>query len=244
MQLQTLSLIKTGRVSEKEVRYTDPRMIFDACRDMASLDREHFVVLHLDGKNRIVARETVSIGSLNQAIVHPREVFKAAVHNGSAAIICVHNHPSGDPEPSDEDKAITRRLCEAGDIVGINVLDHVIVGQDAYFSFIGAGYMGNHQACTVSPTPSADYTKELTGAKRFRALAGLLLKNLRNQAKMTQQNLFKVTGIRQSYLSSIETGWREISEKEAQELAAVFNIDYRMFLFNPADTSQNTLKVA
>lgn len=188
MQLQTLSLIKTGRASEKEVRYTDPRMVFDACRDMANLDREHFVVLHLDGKNRIIARETVSIGSLNQTIVHPREVFKTAVHNGSAAIICVHNHPCGDPEPSDEDRDITRRLCEAGDIIGIKVLDHIIVGQGNYFSFIEFGYMSNHQASPVSPTPSTAYTKEQLKGLTFRALAGLLL-------KVPHTNLCKIVGM-------------------------------------------------
>lgn len=134
MELQRLSLVKVGRVSENATYYTHPRMIFDACRDMAGLDREHFVVLHLDVKKRIIARETVSIGSLTQSIVEPREVFKAAVHHGSDSIICVHNHPSGDPAPSPNDRAVTQRLQAAGDIIGIAVLDHVIIGDDRFFS--------------------------------------------------------------------------------------------------------------
>jgi DNA repair protein RadC len=102
---------------------------------MSRLDREHFVVLHLDGKNRVIAKETVSIGSLNQSIVHPREVFKVAVHNGSAAIICAHNHPTGDPKPSIEDKTVTKRLAEVGAFLGIPILDHIIIGDGRYYSF-------------------------------------------------------------------------------------------------------------
>lgn len=132
--MQQLKMVKEGRVSEEEARYTESGMVFEVCKDMAKLDREHFVVLHLDNKNRIIARETVSIGTLNQAIIHPREVFKAAVHNGSAAIICVHNHPSGDSTPSAEDKEIVQRLDAAGKIIGIRVLDHIIIGDGQYFS--------------------------------------------------------------------------------------------------------------
>ena len=89
--MQKLKVVLTGKVSEKEVRYTSPCMVSRVCRYMADLDREHFVVLHLNVKNNIIARETVSIGSLTSVEAHPREVFKAAVHNGSYAIICVHN---------------------------------------------------------------------------------------------------------------------------------------------------------
>ncbi|HZM27507.1 MAG TPA: DNA repair protein RadC [Gemmatimonadales bacterium] len=91
--------------------------------------REHFMVLLLNARHEVVAKETVSIGSLNASIVHPREVFKPAVVASAATVVLVHNHPSGDPEPSEEDLAITRRLVEAGDLLGIQVLDHVIVAE-------------------------------------------------------------------------------------------------------------------
>lgn len=135
--LPILHMSKPHCVRENTMRFTSPQAVFDVCGyDMVQLDREHFVVLHLDEKNTIIAKETVSIGSLNQAIVHPREVFKAAVHNGSAALILVHNHPTGDPAPSLEDRCITRRLREAGEIIGIKVLDHIVIGDGSYHSFV------------------------------------------------------------------------------------------------------------
>lgn len=136
--MQTLKVVRTGRVQEPAVHYTTPVQIQTLLgKKMHRLDREHFMVLHLNGKNCLIAQETISIGSLNQAIVHPREVFKAAVINGSAAVILAHNHPSGDATPSSEDIAMTLRLREVGDLLGIKVLDHIIVGAgDDYFSFV------------------------------------------------------------------------------------------------------------
>ena len=99
------------------------------------------LVLLLDGKNRIIRRVQVSEGSLNQSIVHPREVFSPAVKESAAAVILVHNHPTGDPAPSSEDIAITRRLKEAGEIMGIKVLDHIIVGDGEYVSFVERGLL-------------------------------------------------------------------------------------------------------
>ena len=95
--------------------------------EIASSDREVFVVLHLDTRNRVVAHETTSIGSQNASLVHPREVFKAAILKGATSIILAHNHPSGDPAPSKDDIDLTHRLVEAGGLMGIDVLDHVIV---------------------------------------------------------------------------------------------------------------------
>lgn len=89
--------------------------------------REHFLVLLLNARHEVMGRETVSVGSLNASIVHPREVFRPAVVGSAAAVVLVHNHPSGDPEPSEEDLSITKRLVEAGELLGISVLDHVIV---------------------------------------------------------------------------------------------------------------------
>jgi DNA repair protein RadC len=100
------------------------------------LDREVFGILLVNTRNRITAMHIVSVGTLNGAYVHPREVFKAAILGNAAAIILFHNHPSGDPDPSREDRELTRRLTDAGRILGIEVLDHVILGDEArYYSF-------------------------------------------------------------------------------------------------------------
>jgi DNA repair protein RadC len=92
--------------------------------ELRYLQKEHFVCLFLNTKNHVIGQETLSVGSLNASIVHPREVFRAAIKRSSASIICVHNHPSGDPTPSPEDIQLTHRLVEAGSIIGIEVLDH------------------------------------------------------------------------------------------------------------------------
>lgn len=102
--------------------------------EMRYYDREHFCGLYLDRKGGLLVKEDISIGSLSSTVVHPREVFKIAVKCSAASIIIVHNHPSGDPSPSKEDIAITRRLVQAGDIIGISVIDHLIIGQKNYCS--------------------------------------------------------------------------------------------------------------
>jgi DNA repair protein RadC len=104
-----------------------PDDVLAQVRDLPRARRENFVVLLLNARHELQCRETVSIGSLNASIVHPREVFLPAILHSAASIILVHNHPSGDPEPSEEDLNITRRLVQVGDLVGIGVLDHVIV---------------------------------------------------------------------------------------------------------------------
>jgi DNA repair protein RadC len=96
--------------------------------------REHFLVCCLDTRNRLIHCRPVSMGSLDTSVVHPREAFKEAVSSSAASIIFVHNHPSGDPEPSKEDIELTKRLAKAGEIVGIEVLDHIIVCDKAYLS--------------------------------------------------------------------------------------------------------------
>lgn len=96
---------------------------------------EVFLAVHLDVKNRVVRDVRVSVGILNGSLIHPREVFAAAVSERAAAIVLVHNHPSGDPSPSPEDREVTERLRSAGGIVGIPVMDHVIIGNSAFYSF-------------------------------------------------------------------------------------------------------------
>ncbi|KCZ72187.1 DNA replication and repair protein RadC [Candidatus Methanoperedens nitroreducens] len=108
---------------------------------MREQKKENFIELCLDTKNQIIKEEIISIGSLNANIVHPREVFKAALAVSAAHIILAHNHPSGDPTPSREDIEITKKLIEAGKIIGIDVLDHVIIGDGRHFSMREAGHI-------------------------------------------------------------------------------------------------------
>lgn len=107
---------------------------------LADEKRESFYVVMLDGRNRVMTKTRVSQGSLGASIVHPRESFRAAVREAAAAVLFVHNHPSGDPTPSAEDKRITERLRRAGELMGIPVLDHVVVGRGRYWSFADNGW--------------------------------------------------------------------------------------------------------
>jgi len=99
--------------------------------------KECFTLLLLDTRNQLIAESNISMGSLDRSIVHPREVFREAIARGAAKVIAVHNHPSGDPSPSEEDRAITRRLAEAGELVGIELVDHVVIGDGEYRSVKG-----------------------------------------------------------------------------------------------------------
>ena len=107
--------------------------------EMRHLDREHFWALLLNAKNQVLAREVISIGTLNFSAIHPRELFKAAIRRSAAGVIMVHNHPSGDPTPSRQDIEATTRLVDAGNIVGIDVLDHLVIGDNKFTSFKAKG---------------------------------------------------------------------------------------------------------
>ncbi|SFH20738.1 DNA repair protein RadC [Desulfotomaculum arcticum] len=109
--------------------------------EMRYLDREHFWALLLNTKNQVIARETISIGTLNSSPIHPRELYKNAVRRSAAGLVLVHNHPSGDPTPSQQDIEVTKRLIEAGNIIGINVLDHLVIGDSKFVSFKAKGYI-------------------------------------------------------------------------------------------------------
>ena len=109
--------------------------------DMRFLTQEHFVCLYLNTKNQVIHKRTVFIGSLNSSIVHPREVFKEAFKRSAASFICVHNHPSGDPTPSREDIEVTRRLFECGNLIGIELLDHLVIGDKKFVSLKEKGYL-------------------------------------------------------------------------------------------------------
>ncbi len=145
--LQLQAGIELGRrLAQSEL---DPASIIRSPEDVAHyvmedlryLQKEHFVCLFLNTKNHVIGKETLSIGSLNASIVHPREVFRAAIQRSSASIVCIHNHPSGDPTPSSEDIEMTNRLIEAGNVIGIEVLDHLIIGEHKFISLKEQGLM-------------------------------------------------------------------------------------------------------
>lgn len=145
--VQLLAASELGRrlgSKQTEARFTirSPKDAADyLMADMASLKQENFVVLFLNIKNQILHRQTIFVGSLNASIVHPREIFREAVKRSAASIICAHNHPSGNPAPSTEDIAVTQRLMEAGAIVGIELLDHLIIGDHQFTSLSEKGLM-------------------------------------------------------------------------------------------------------
>lgn len=136
--IAALELGKRVAVASKEegFKISSPQDVGNIYMDeMMHLKKEIFKIVLLDTKNKIISDKIISEGSLNASIVHPREVFIEAIKKSSNKIILIHNHPSGEIEPSSEDKAITRRLVEAGKIIGIEVLDHVIIGNHKFYSF-------------------------------------------------------------------------------------------------------------
>ncbi len=138
---QILAAVELGRRisthrGEEKIKINSPKIVLNLLmEEMRYLKREHFKTIILDTKNQIISIENISIGNLNQSIVHPREVFNLAIKKSANSIILVHNHPSGDPTPSLEDVNVTNRLVEAGNIIGIKVLDHIIIGDNKYISF-------------------------------------------------------------------------------------------------------------
>jgi DNA repair protein RadC len=110
---------------------------------LQGLDREHCVTLNLDVKHRVIATTTVSVGSVDHTFMGPREVFRDALLHGAGAIVIAHNHPSGDAEPSRDDERITRRLGQAGDILGVEVLDHLVIGHERWISLARRGALLN-----------------------------------------------------------------------------------------------------
>ena len=142
--MENIKVYSLRQVKEKEVKYnldqktiTDPATIFDILNetfDLSEQAQEMFGIIMLNTKNKIIGLSVISIGTLNASLVHPREVFKQALVANSSQIILFHNHPSGDTTPSKEDIDITNRLVEGGKILGVDILDHIIIG-DGFLSF-------------------------------------------------------------------------------------------------------------
>ena len=112
-----------------------PKDVVAQLTDLRHNKKEHFVALYLNARNQLVHKETISMGTLNTNLVHPREVFEPALKHSAAGIMVAHNHPSGDPKPSEDDLEITKRLAEAGKMMGVELLDHVIIAVNNHFSF-------------------------------------------------------------------------------------------------------------
>jgi DNA repair protein RadC len=124
---------------EEEIRITSAADVYTTLKPYAAKKQEHFILLTLDGASRLIGRHTLFIGTLNQSLVHPREVFAEALNDRAAGIIVAHNHPSGVCLPSDADRRITSRLRDGAQLLGIELLDHVIIAKSGYYSFSEEG---------------------------------------------------------------------------------------------------------
>lgn len=120
--------------NKKSTLILSPENVWEELKDIRDNKKEHFVVFYLDSRNQEIQREVISIGTLNESLVHPREVFEPAIRNSAAQIIIAHNHPTGNPNPSEEDIKITTQLVEAGKLLGIELFDHVIVTKENFLS--------------------------------------------------------------------------------------------------------------
>lgn len=142
---QIVSALRLARLNPvcAEERFTirSPEDAYEYLSDMQYLQREEFVVLGLNTKNEIIFKKTVFTGSLNSSIVHPRETFKVLIKRSCASAIVAHNHPSGSPTPSQEDVHVTKRLAEAGKVLGVEVLDHIVIGAGKFVSLKEKGYL-------------------------------------------------------------------------------------------------------
>lgn len=133
---------RVRRTAIADIKFTSPEEVaFYFMEEMASLKEEHFRVILLDTKKKLIKIEEVSIGTVNASLVHPREVFVKAIRQHASTLILLHNHPSGDPQASAEDIKITNRLIEGGDLLGISIIDHIIIGEGCYLSFREQGLL-------------------------------------------------------------------------------------------------------
>jgi DNA repair protein RadC len=130
--------LSTQAPAYKSKELTDPEKVYRLVKSkLKDYHKEHFYIIALNSRNHSIAE--VSVGSLNASVVHPREVFAEAIKSKAASVVFAHNHPSGDPEPSEDDLVITKKLVESGKILGIGVVDHIIVAKDKFFSFKNKG---------------------------------------------------------------------------------------------------------
>ena len=132
--------IKEGTAEYAAGAISSAQTVYSLFSFLKNETKEHFIALHLDTKNRILCIDRVSVGTMTNSLIHPREVFKTALLSSAASLLLIHNHPSGDPTPSRDDISITEKLKGAGELMGIALLDHVIIG-DGYVSLKEKGYL-------------------------------------------------------------------------------------------------------
>lgn len=139
---QVIAALEYGRRAHTKTQEVIlvPEKVFELCSDIRDSKREHFIVFYLNSRNAVIAREVISIGTLDASLVHPREVFEPALRHSAAKICLVHNHPSGSVVPSAEDEILTERLVHAGEMMGIQVVDHLILTKNNYSSLISTDW--------------------------------------------------------------------------------------------------------
>jgi DNA repair protein RadC len=125
--------------------FSSSQSVFDYAKELASADREFFIILHLNTKNRMIESEIHGIGAVDSSAVYPREVMRSALLYNSSCLIFVHNHPSGDSDPSLSDMEITRALVHAAQLLGLKVLDHIIISKNRYYSFSDSGKIEDYE---------------------------------------------------------------------------------------------------
>lgn len=129
--------VQIDKNKKKNQKLTSAKEVYEALRRrIGGLKKENFVVVSVDTRNKIIAVDTVFVGTLNSSLIHPREIFETAIRRHAALIVVAHNHPSGDPRPSDEDVKVTKLLLDSGKIMGIPVMDHLVVTRDKFYSFL------------------------------------------------------------------------------------------------------------
>ena len=138
---ELLEMVREKSLSYNVERITSAADVYHALAEYSCEDREHFITITLDGRSKVIEKRVIHIGTLNQSLVHPREVFRPAILDNAAGIIIAHNHPSGTLEASRADISITQRLKEVAKLVGIELLDHVIISKEGYYSFSDEGLL-------------------------------------------------------------------------------------------------------
>ena len=138
---QLLLMVKEEAQRQTIDRITSAQNVYTLLHEYSTKEKEHFLLITLDGASQVIAKRVIHIGTLNQSLVHPREIFKPAITDGAAGIIISHNHPSGTLEASRADIQITQRLKEVAKLVGIELLDHVIISSNGYYSFSEDGLL-------------------------------------------------------------------------------------------------------
>ncbi len=142
INIVSIKMVKESNFLYQTRQILSPSDAYEMIKEqLEGLDREQFIIACLNTKNEPTNITVVSVGSLNKAIVHPREVFKTAILSNAASVMAFHNHPSGDATPSDQDIQLTQRLVEAGDLLGIKLLDHLIIGDGSFISLKEKGYL-------------------------------------------------------------------------------------------------------